>query len=65
LQVKFIFSSDQLTDEFTKPATRQILDWFKSNINLVCNSSLDWRGVLDESVYHYVRYIIHIFLLSI
>jgi hypothetical protein len=41
LQVKFISSSDQLADVFTKPATRQMLDRFKSNLNLVCNSSLD------------------------
>jgi hypothetical protein len=41
LQVKFISSSDQLVDVFTKPATRQMLDRFKSNLNLVCNSSLD------------------------
>jgi hypothetical protein len=42
LQVKFfISSSDQLADVFTKPAMRQMLDQFKSNLNLVCNSSLD------------------------
>jgi hypothetical protein len=41
LQVKFIYSSDQLADVFTKPATRQMLDRFKSNLNLVYNSSLD------------------------
>jgi hypothetical protein len=41
LQVKFISSSDQLAYVFTKPATRHILDRFKSNLNLVCNRSLD------------------------
>jgi hypothetical protein len=41
LQVKFISSNDQLADVFTKPATRQMLGRFKSNLNLVCNSSLD------------------------
>jgi hypothetical protein len=41
LQVKFISSSDHLTDVFTKPATRQMLDRFKSNLNLIYNSSLD------------------------
>jgi hypothetical protein len=41
LQVKFISSSDQLADVFTKPATYQMLDRFKSNLNLVCNNSLD------------------------
>jgi hypothetical protein len=41
LQVKFISSSDQLANVFTKPATWQMLDRFKSNLNLVCNSSLD------------------------
>jgi histone deacetylase 1/2 len=41
LQVKFISSSDQLADVFTKPVTWQMLDRFKSNLNLVCNSSLD------------------------
>jgi hypothetical protein len=39
--VKFISSSDQLADVFNKPATRQILDQFKSNLNLVYNRSLD------------------------
>jgi histone deacetylase 1/2 len=38
LQVRFISSSDQVADVFTKPATRQMLDRFKSNLNLVCNS---------------------------
>jgi histone deacetylase 1/2 len=32
LQVKFISSSDQLADVFTKPATRQMLDRLKSNL---------------------------------
>jgi hypothetical protein len=41
LQVKFISSSDRLADVFTKPATREMLAQFKSNLNLVCNSSLD------------------------
>jgi hypothetical protein len=41
LQVKFISSSDQLADVYTKIATRQMLDRFKSNLNLVCNSNLD------------------------
>jgi hypothetical protein len=36
LQVKFISSIDQLANVFTKPATRQMLDRFKSNLNLVC-----------------------------
>jgi hypothetical protein len=39
LQVKFISSSDQLADVFTKPATQQMLDRFRSNLNLVCKSS--------------------------
>ena len=39
LQVKFISSSDQLADVFTKPATQQMLDRFRSNLNLVCRSS--------------------------
>jgi histone deacetylase 1/2 len=38
LEVRFISSSDQLADVFTKLATRQMLDRFKSNLNLVCNS---------------------------
>jgi histone deacetylase 1/2 len=41
LQVKFISSNDQLADMFTKPATQQMLGRFKSNLNLVCNSSSD------------------------
>jgi hypothetical protein len=36
LQVKCISSSDQFVDVFTKSVTRQMLDGFKSNINLVC-----------------------------
>jgi hypothetical protein len=35
LQGKFISSSDQLVDVFTKPATRQMLDRFKSILNFV------------------------------
>jgi histone deacetylase 1/2 len=38
LDVRFISSSDQLADVFTKPATRQMLDRFRTNLNLVCNS---------------------------
>jgi histone deacetylase 1/2 len=38
LDVRFISSNDQLADVFTKPATRQMLDRFKTNLNLVCNS---------------------------
>ena len=38
LEVRFISSNDQLDDVFTKPATRQMLDRFKYNLNLVCNS---------------------------
>jgi histone deacetylase 1/2 len=41
LVVRFISSNDQLADIFTKPATRQMLDRFRTNLNLVCNSSLD------------------------
>lgn len=37
LKVRFISSQDQLADVFTKPATRQMLDRFKSNLNLVCS----------------------------
>jgi hypothetical protein len=40
LQVRFISSSDQLGDVFTKLATKQMLDQFKTNLNLVC-SGLD------------------------
>jgi histone deacetylase 1/2 len=39
LQVKFISSSDQPADVFTKPATQQMLDRFRPNLNLVCKSS--------------------------
>jgi hypothetical protein len=35
LDVRFIASGDQLTDVFTKPATRQLLSQFRSNLNLV------------------------------
>jgi histone deacetylase 1/2 len=35
LDVRFISTHDQLADVFTKPATRQMLDRFKSNLNLV------------------------------
>ena len=38
LEVKFISSGDQLADVFTKPATRQMLDRFSTNLNLVCTS---------------------------
>jgi histone deacetylase 1/2 len=34
LKVRFISSQDQLADVFTKPATRQMLDRFKSNLTL-------------------------------
>jgi hypothetical protein len=50
LQVKFISCSDQLAGVFTKPATRQMLDRFKYNLSLVCNSSLDLGDILDELV---------------
>jgi histone deacetylase 1/2 len=36
LEVRFISSDDQLADVFTKPATRQMLDRFRTNLNLVC-----------------------------
>ena len=39
LQVKFISSDDQLADVFTKPATQQMLNRFRTNLNLVCKSS--------------------------
>jgi histone deacetylase 1/2 len=38
LDIRFISSNDQLADVFTKPATRHMLDRFKTNLNLVCNS---------------------------
>lgn len=38
LEVRFISSNDQLADIFTKPATRQMLDRFRTNLNLVCTS---------------------------
>ena len=41
LDVRFISTNDQLADVFTKPATRQMLDRFQSNLNLVCSSSSD------------------------
>ena len=41
LQVKFISSNDQLADVFTKPSTRQMLDRFKTNLNLVHSRSSD------------------------
>lgn len=39
LEVRFISTDDQLADVFTKPATRQMLDRFRTNLNLVCSSS--------------------------
>ena len=41
LQVRFISSDDQLADVFTKPATRQMLDRFRTNLNLVQSRSSD------------------------
>jgi histone deacetylase 1/2 len=41
LQVRFISSNDQLADVFTKPATRQMLDRFSNNLNLVQSRSSD------------------------
>ena len=41
LEVRFISSNDQLADVFTKPATRQMLDRFSTNLNLVQSRSLD------------------------
>jgi hypothetical protein len=41
LQVNIISSDDQLADVFIKLATRQMLDHFRTNLNLTCNSSLD------------------------
>jgi hypothetical protein len=38
LKIRFIFSEDQLADVFTKPATRQMLHRFSTNLNLVSNS---------------------------
>jgi histone deacetylase 1/2 len=35
LDVRFISTNDQVADVFTKPATRLMLDRFKSNLNLV------------------------------
>jgi histone deacetylase 1/2 len=35
LEVRFISSGDQLADVFTKPATQQMLDRFRTNLNLV------------------------------
>ncbi|CAM8941546.1 unnamed protein product [Rhodiola kirilowii] len=35
LEVRFISTKDQLADVFTKPATRQMLDRFRHNLNLV------------------------------
>ena len=37
-EVRFISTDDQLADVFTKPATRQMLDRFRTNLNLVCSS---------------------------
>ena len=41
LEVRFISSNDQLADVFTKPATRQMLDRFSTNLNLVQSRSSD------------------------
>ena len=38
LEVRFISTDDQLADVFTKPATRQMLNRFKTNLNFVCSS---------------------------
>jgi len=38
LEVRFISTDDQLADVFTKPATRQMVDRFRTNLNLVCSS---------------------------
>ena len=38
LEVRFISTDDQLAGVFTKPATRQMLDRFKTNLNLVCSA---------------------------
>jgi hypothetical protein len=40
LDVRFISTHDQLAEVFNIPATQEMLDRFKSNLNLVC-SSLD------------------------
>ncbi|XP_071683602.1 uncharacterized protein [Lolium perenne] len=40
LKIRFISSEDQLADVFTKPATRQMLHRFSTNLNLV-STSLD------------------------
>jgi histone deacetylase 1/2 len=46
LQVRFISSDDQLADVFTKPATQQMLNRFRTNLNLISKSS-GWGGVLE------------------
>jgi histone deacetylase 1/2 len=46
LRVRFLSSNDQLADVFTKPATRQMLDSFGPNLNLVHSSGSDRGGVL-------------------
>ena len=38
LDVRFVSTDDQLADVFTKPATRQMLDRFRTNLNLVQSS---------------------------
>ena len=38
LEVRFISIDDQLANVFTKPTTRQMLDRFRTNLNLVCSS---------------------------
>jgi hypothetical protein len=46
LDVRFIATSDQLADMFTKPVTHQLLTRFCSNLNLV-HDGLDCGGVLE------------------
>ena len=41
LEVRFISSDDQLAGVFTKPDTRQMLDRFSTNLNLVRSRSSD------------------------
>jgi hypothetical protein len=51
LDVKFIATSDQLDDMFTKPDTRQMLEQLKSNLNVVHSTSSYLRGVLESVTY--------------